>query len=143
ERYIRAARAAGCPKDQVDFLLRAGIVLQEQQLPIAAAARSCDHEGGPKQVCVGGNLGGGKSYALLALLVDDAIRFPGLSGLVLRKDKEAARDVVGNLLPQLLGGGGVKYKWAAGKLQFANGSVLRIGHFQTEHAFNYYLGQEY
>src|SRR5207237_7502334 len=67
-RFEAAVRAAGNPRDQVERLLRAGIVLQARQLVASAAARLCDAEGGPTEVAYGGARGGGKSHWAIAQL---------------------------------------------------------------------------
>jgi hypothetical protein len=40
--YLHHARQAGCPADQVENFIRAGIILQPRQLAASAAARLCD-----------------------------------------------------------------------------------------------------
>lgn len=59
ERYIAEAQRAGCPPDQITNFLRGGVVLQPKQLEASAAARLCDHPGGPTKVGFGGARGGG------------------------------------------------------------------------------------
>ena len=66
ERYLAAGREAGCPKEQMDNLVRAGVILQPRQLAASAAARLCDKPDGPTSVGYGGARGGGKSHWLLA-----------------------------------------------------------------------------
>ena len=62
ERYLAAGRAAGCPRDQMDNLVVAGVYLQPRQLAASAAARACDHADGPTAIGYGGARGGGKSH---------------------------------------------------------------------------------
>ena len=77
---------AGCPRDQVRYFLRAGVVLQSRQLAASAAARLCDQADGPTSIGYGGARGGGKSHWLLAQMgADDCQRVPGLKCLLLRK----------------------------------------------------------
>src|SRR5882672_3397907 len=85
-RYVKAAKVAGCPKDQLKNFLRAGVVLQPRQLAASAAARLCDRAEGPTAIGYGGARGGGKSHWLLAQMgADDCQRVPGLKCLLLRK----------------------------------------------------------
>ena len=143
ERYVRAARGAGCPPDQVRNFLRAGIVLQPRQLAFAAAARLCDHHGGPTEVALGGARGPGKSHALLCQLGDDGMRFPGLKALLLRKVGSSAREGFEGLLPKTIARLG-KYTPSQSIFRFHdNGSWLRLGHFQNETDIDKYLGLEY
>ena len=86
ERYLEAGRLAGCPRDQMANLARAGVFLQPRQLAACAAARLCDAQAGPTSIGYGGSRGGGKSHWLLAQMgCDDCQRVPGLKCLLLRK----------------------------------------------------------
>src|SRR5512138_1666048 len=86
ERIASAAAGAGCPPDQVENFLRAGLVLQEKQSLASATARLCDLPGGPEAVGFGGARGGGKTHWMVAQMgADDCQRFPGLKCLLLRK----------------------------------------------------------
>jgi hypothetical protein len=144
EHYSAAARAAGCPFDQMQNFVRAGIVLQPRQLAASAAARLCDLPNGPTAVGFGGARGGGKSYWLLAQMgADDSQRYPGLKCLLLRKvgksNLENFEDLRRRLFPLL------PHEFAASRatLTFANGSRIIAGHFQCEKDIDAYLGLEY
>src|SRR4051812_35559900 len=79
ELYAAQAMAAGCPKDQFQNFVRAGIVMQPQQLKASAAARLCDLPGGPTRIGYGGARAGGKSFwGLGQVVADDCTRYPGL-----------------------------------------------------------------
>src|SRR5688572_24706759 len=86
-RYFRAGHDAGCPLDQVQNFVRAGVVLQPQQLLASAAARRCDNPAsGLRAIGFGGARGGGKSHWPVAqMAADDCQRAPGLACLLLRK----------------------------------------------------------
>lgn len=143
ERYVRAAREAGCPADQLRNFLRAGIALQPQQLRFAAAARLCDHPDGPTEIGFGGARMGGKSHAMLAVVgADDCVRHPGLKALLLRKVGGSAREGFEALLPKTIGRLGT-YRSSEGLFRFTNGSAIRLGHFQNESDVDRYLGLEY
>jgi hypothetical protein len=64
--YAEAAKAAGCPMDQIRSFVTAELWLQERQLVASAAARLCDQPDGPTAIGYGGARGGGKSHWLLA-----------------------------------------------------------------------------
>jgi phage terminase large subunit len=142
--YIQAARAAGCPADQIANFIRAGVVLQPRQLVASAAARQCDTPGGPVEIAYGGARGGGKSHWGMAQVgADDCQRFPGLKVLVLRKVGKALKEGVGDLLRRIYTG--IAYQWVASTqtVAFPNGSRLVLGHFQKESDIDTYLGLEY
>ena len=40
ERYMAVGQAAGCPRNQMDNFIRAGVILQERQLAASAAAKA-------------------------------------------------------------------------------------------------------
>lgn len=144
ERYALAARDAGCPRDQFERFGAAGVVLQPRQLAFAAACRECDHPDGPTEVGYGGARGGGKSHVGLAqMAVDDAQRFPGYKGLVLRKVGRAAREAFEDLRLKLLRRVPHDYARQDGVIRFENGSRLYLGHFKDERDIDAYLGLEY
>lgn len=142
QRYIEAARDAGCPPDQIKNFLRAGIVLQPQQLKASAAARLCDQPDGPEEIGMGGARGGGKSFWSIAqMAADDAQRWPGSRFLFLRKVGKAARESFESLRQKALMG--LPHRYSEGVLRFPNGSVVVVGHFQNESDVDAYLGLEY
>jgi phage terminase large subunit len=143
-RFAADGLAAGCPADQIENFLQAGIVLQPRQLVASAAARACDAPDGPMAVGYGGARAGGKSYWLIAQMgVDDCQRVPGLKCLLLRKvgksNVENFQDFRQRVFTNL------KHEYAAhrGVLKFTNGSQIRTGHFQNEKDIDAYLGLEY
>src|SRR5574338_589030 len=86
EEFIQLCQCAGCPADQIQNFIDAGILLQPKQLAASAAARLCDNPDGPTAIGYGGARGGGKSHWLLSQIgADDCQRFPGLKCLLLRK----------------------------------------------------------
>lgn len=144
DRYITAAKDAGCPPEQIANFIRAGIVLQPRQLAASAAARSCDATGGPTEVGYGGARGGGKSHWGMAQVgADDCQRYPGLKVLVLRKVGKALREGVTDMLRRIFVG--LDYRWAPSEqtVYFDNGSRMLLGHFQKESDIDAYLGLEY
>ena len=110
ERYLAAGVAAGCPRDQMDRLVRASVYLQRRQLLASAAARLCDRPDGPTAIGYGGARGGGKSHWLLAQMgADDCQRLPGLKCLLLRKVGKANAEHFEDLSRRLFTG--LKHDW--------------------------------
>src|ERR1017187_5472908 len=65
EHYLATEREAAYPEEQMDYFVRAELVLQPRQLVAsAAAARLCDKLDGPTAIGYGGARGGGKSHWL-------------------------------------------------------------------------------
>src|SRR5262249_41417594 len=144
EDYIEQGLAAGCPPEQIENLVRAGVVLQPRQLAASAAARLCDQADGPTQVGYGGARGGGKSHLLLGPMGGhDGQRASGLRCLLLRKVGKANTEHFEDLRRRLFGG--LKHTFSAykGVLTFANGSQIIAGHYQSEKDIDNYLGLEY
>lgn len=144
ERYVQAARDAGCPRDQITNFLRAGIVLQPQQLKASAAARLCDQPDGPTKIGYGGARGGGKSHWGLAQVVaDDCTRFPGSKWLYLRKVGKSGKEAIHDLRRSVLHSIPHEYKVQESRIVLPNRSQVILGHFQNEKDVDNYLGLEY
>jgi phage terminase large subunit len=144
-RYAQAARAAGCPQDQLRNFIQAGIVLQPQQLAASAAARECDRPDGPTEVAYGGARGGGKSHwGIAQVLCDDCARVPELKWLYLRKVGKAGREAIQDLRREVLHSTPHDYRVQEGVLiRKDNGSRVVLGHFQSEKDIDNYLGLQY
>lgn len=141
---IRAAQAAGCPQDQLERFLRAGVVLQLKQFQASAIARQMDRVDGPTELGYGGARGGGKSHWVLAQMgADDCQRYPGLKCLLLRKVGKAQSEAFDDLRPKILGR--VPHEWVPSRstLFFPNGSRILLGNFKDEKDIDKYLGLEY
>ncbi len=144
ERYFEVGRSVGCPPDQMDRFVQAGVILQERQLAASAAARLCDRPDGPTAVGYGGARGGGKSHWLLAQMgADDCQRVPGLKCLLLRKVGKANMEHFEDLRRRLFTGLVHEFSAYRGVLTFGNGSRIIAGHFQAEKDIDAYLGLEY
>jgi phage terminase large subunit len=142
--FAEAVRAAGNPRDQVERLLRAGIVLSPRQLQASAAARLCDLPGGPTKVGYGGARGGGKSFWAISQMGEDCLRREGLRCLLLRKVGKANRENFERLRRDVLFGVKTSYTSGTALLTFRDtGSTIRCGHFQTPSDIDAYLGLEY
>jgi phage terminase large subunit len=143
--YFRAGHDAGCPPDQLQNFVQAGVVLQPQQLVASAAARRCDHPAsGLRAIGFGGARGGGKSHWLIAqMAADDCQRAPGLNCLLLRKVGKANLEHFEGLRQKLFWRLRHEYNTTRGIVTFANGSKIVTGHFQAEKDIDAYLGLEY
>lgn len=142
--YARAARAAGCPQDQIANFVRANVVLQTRQLAASAAARECDKPDGPTEVGYGGARGGGKSHwGISQVVADDCQRFPGLKFLYLRKVGKAGREAIQDLRRDVLHSTPHEYKQQEGLLVLSNGSRVVLGHYQNDRDIDNYLGLQY
>lgn len=136
--------AVGCPPDQLQRFMAAGLAMQAKQLEFAAAARECDLDGGPTAVMSGGGRGSSKSHAILAqIFADDCQRFPGLKVLLLRKIGKANQEQVQDYRTKLLAHIPHEYKQQAGELIFPNGSKVILGNFKDEKDIDRFMGQEY
>jgi phage terminase large subunit len=144
DHFAAAARLAGCPHDQMENFIRAGVVLQQKQLAASAAARLCDRPDGPTAVGFGGARGGGKSFWLLAQMgLDDCQRVAGLKCLLLRKVGKSNLENFEDLRRRLFRRLPHEFAVSRGLLTFANGSRIISGHFQCEKDIDAYLGLEY
>ena len=142
-RYLKMAKAAGCPPDQLANFRRMAYIPQPKQLLYHAAARSADLEGGPSQIGFGGARSPGKSHAAYAQNVDDCLREPDLKVLMLRKVGKALRESTEDLRGKLLRFIPHTYSKVSGKVTFKNGSQIILGHFRTEADIENYIGLEY
>lgn len=139
-----AGKKAGCPKEQIDNFLLAGIVLQPKQLEIAAKCREADKENGPKQILAGGGRGSGKTATILAqIFCDDCQRIKGLKVLALRKVGRANKEQIQDFRKKLLFNLPHTYREQAQTIEFANGSIVILGNFKDEKDIDKYLGLEY
>ena len=144
EKYLAAGQEAGCPRGQMDNLVRAGVILQPRQLVASSAARLCDRPGGPTALLMGWTRAGGKSFWMLAQAgADDCMRVPGLKVLVLRKIGKAGSESLSDLRQQVFAGSKHSFSAYRGIVTFPNGSRIIAGHFNKEADVDAYLGLEY
>ncbi len=143
-RAYAAGKAAGCPREQIDNFLLAGIILQPKQLQVAALCRLCDNPHGPKQILSGGGRGSGKSQGIIAqIFCDDCQRIKGLKVLMLRKVGRANKEQIQDFRKKLLSNLPHNYREQAQTIEFANGSIVILGNFKDEKDIDKYLGLEY
>lgn len=164
EKYVAAAKAAGCPPDQIRNFVRSRVLLQPKQLAASAAARLCDKrcaaceadyaanrdprkdcpDCGPRKVGYGGSRGSAKSHWAVAQVgCDDCQRFDGLKFLYLRKVGKSGREAIEDLRRSVLHSTQHRYLKQENRIVFPNDSGIRLGHYQTESDIDDYLGLEY
>lgn len=141
---MQTAKAAGCPKDQIENFLRAGYVPLPWQLEFHAACRQADVMGAANELGAGGARGPGKSHSMLAqIALDDCQRFPGLRALMLRKILKAGKQSFDDLRKKLMEYLPHTYNRSTGELIFPNGSSVILGHFKDDRSFEAQIGLEY
>lgn len=142
DRFIRAAKDAGLPKDSLTRFLSAGYVPQPKQLEFHAACRAADDANSPADIGYGGALGGGKTHCAFAqIAIDDCQRFPDLKVLFLRKVAKYAAESVEDLRRSVLKN--VEHDFKSGVIHFPNDSRIMIGSYQYEKDIDNYLSLEY
>jgi phage terminase large subunit len=144
DRFVSAAKAAGCPADQLRNFRRGNYAAQPKQLAFSAAARECDEPGGPVRIGLGGSRGTAKSHAALAQVgLDDCPRIPRLKFLFLRNIGKAARESFEDLVYKVLRHAPAQYVPSRSRLLFDNDSFIVLGGFHSESDIDKYLGIEY
>lgn len=144
ERFICAAKTAGCPRDQVDSFIKAGYIPQPKQLEFHAAASAADQQDQPNHIALGGARGPGKSHAILSQVsLYDCQRVPGLKCLFLRKVAKSATESFEDIIIRVCSGIEHNYVPTRGRLEFPNGSRILLGGFQNENDIGKYIGIEY
>ncbi len=141
-KYFTAAKAAGCPSDQIERYLKAGYVALPSLLLFHAAARAADKEDGPVLLGLGGTRGSAKTHAIMAqAAVDDCQREPNLKGLFLRRTQRAVGEQFQDLIAKVLMG--VTCQKNTEKIQYPNGSKIVIGGIDDPRDIDHYIGIEY
>ena len=145
ENYLRTAKQAGNPADQVRNFVDAGYVALPHMLPFHAAARQADETLGPFWIGLGGARGPGKSHAELAQVgLDDCQRFEGLKWLFLRKIQKSAGESLEDLVGRVLQSVPYEFSASAGRVDFPNtGSRIVVGGYKDEGDIDKYVGIEY
>lgn len=102
----------------------------------------------------GGARGGGKSWAVRVKAAAGALRYPGLSILILRRtypelEHTMIRPMLALLRSARRAGGGsageelARYTASNRTISFFNGSTIRFGHLNSEKSITEYQGQEF
>lgn len=95
-----------------------------------------------KYTCYGGARGGGKSWGMRTLLVLNALKYPGLNILLLRRTLPELRE--NHIVPmRAMLHGVAKYNATEKTFTFPNGSRIVAGYLAHEGDILQYQGQEY
>lgn len=145
EIFIKTAKEAGCPREQVEHFLTYSYVPFKWQLKFHAVAREADLSTGPTKIGGGGSRGGGKSTCIFAqVALDDCQRIPYLKCLFLRQTGKTAKESFEDLIQKvLLGKINYDYNRSNNVLTFKGGSKILLGGFDTERDIDKYIGIEY
>ena len=144
EEYVRQAKEAGMPRDQVEFFLTAGYIAVPSMLPFHAAARRIESEAEcPNEILTGGSRGGSKSHSSMMQIADDCHYLPGSHFLFLRKTQKVAKESVEQIIGRTLKY--IQHQWSPAnrKVSFQNGSSIILGGFNQEKDVDDYLSLEY
>lgn len=146
--YVRRARDAGLPAEQLIRFARFGYVPQPKQMQFHAFAREADSYElmpiGPPMITQGGARGGAKSHAALCqVALDDCQRVDGLKALYLRSVGKSARESFEDFIKKALPALWSYYVSSRLKLVFPNGSEIILGGFRTDADVDQYIGVEY
>lgn len=138
---VKAAEEAGLPRDQAEAFVKAGYIPLEGMLPFHAAARQADKYGGPEWIALGGKRGPGKSHTIMAQLLDDCTRTPGLKVLFLRRIQKSAKESMEDVIRKVWTY--TPHEMTDNGLKLENGSRIVIGGFKDNNDIDKYLGIEY
>ncbi|CAK0768394.1 phage terminase large subunit [Gammaproteobacteria bacterium] len=142
ERYLEAAKNAGCSPDQLRLFVSCGYVALPVMLPFHALARQIDQHNGVTEVLLDGTRGSAKSHAVIAqVCIDDCERAPGIKVLFLRQTERAASESFEDLIGRVLRN--KKHKANSERIMFPNKSRVVIGGYKDESDIDKYLGIEY
>lgn len=144
EKFVRIAKEAGLPKDQLVNFLKYKYIPLKWQLKFHSEARKADTNR-IRKIGVGGARGPGKSHGVFAqICLDDCQRIPRLKGLFLRQTGKSARESFEDLIESVLRRRiNYKYNIGNGMLTFANGSRVLLGGFENERDIDKYIGIQY
>lgn len=142
ERLVETAKAAGCPRIQIQNFVERGYISWPNILLFHAAAREADEPGGPDEIALGGSRGPGKSHAVMAqVALDDCQRVPGLKFLFLRKIMKTSAESLEDLTARVLVY--TPHELSRTGVHFANGSRIVIGGYKDAKDIEKYIGIEY
>lgn len=143
QKCINLAQEVGCPRDQVERLIKSAYIPLPWQWEFHAMAREADKPDGPVDIGTGGARGPGKSHAVLSqVALDDCQRVPKLKGLFLRQTGVSAKESFDDLVDKVVSGH-VPFEKVNGILKFQNGSKIILGGFKDEKDIDKYIGIEY
>ena len=91
----------------------------------------------------GGARGGGKSHAVRVKSVSGALTYPGITILIVRRTYPDLENSIISPLVKMIPPGLATYNSQMHTVFFANGSIIKFGHYQGTGSASEYQGQEY
>ena len=91
----------------------------------------------------GGARGGGKSHAVRVKSVSGALTYPGITILIVRRTYPDLENSIISPLVKMIPPGLGTYNSQMHTVFFANGSIIKFGHYQGTGSASEYQGQEY
>ena len=135
--YIEYLVQGGLPDDMIQFFLRAQYVPNQSQLAFHRATLECKPNG-VQEILMEGNKGGGKSHAELMQAAYDCMTHDGIICLFMRKQKGSAREHMQELATAYKH---LPHKIDKNQITFPNGSVIKVGGYNTSGDILKYNGQ--
>ena len=137
EWYIEHMLSKGMSAEQIEFFLKANYIPNESQIEFHAACNLCD-DGLVTEILFEGPKGGGKTHACFMELVFRCNKHAMLKGLYIRKTKQSAKEIMGDISIKSLRN--VPHSLQQNRIIFPNGSYIRVGGYNTSNDLMNYHG---
>ena len=135
--YIAYLVQGGLPDDMIQFFLQAQYVPNKSQLEFHRATLDCA-PGKVQEILCEGPKGGGKSHGQLMQAAYDCMTHDGIICLFMRKQKGSAREHMQELATAYKH---IPHKMDKNQITFPNGSVIKVGGYNTSGDILKYNGQ--
>lgn len=135
--YVEYLVQGGLSDDQINFFLKAQYVPNASQLAFHRATLECG-PGKVQEILLEGPKGGGKSHAELMQAAFDCLMYDGLVCMFLRKQKGNAREHMAELSTAFKY---IPHTLEKNQITFPNGSVIKVGGYNTSGDILKYNGQ--
>ena len=137
--YIEYLVRGGLPDSMIQFFLKAQYVPNQSQLAFHRATLECG-PGKVQEILMEGPKGGGKSFCELMQAAYDCTMHDGLICMFLRKQKGNAREHMQELARAFKY---IPHTMERTQILFPNGSVIKVGGYNTSGDILKYNGQNY
>lgn len=131
---------SGLTDEQIEYFIDINYIPNRSQKIFHAAANEVENNL-CKYVLLEGNRGGGKSYCEIIQAALDCKKHKGLWVLYLRKVKQSTKEMLQQLSSTALRN--IPHKCEQKEIKFPNGSLIRMGGFNSSHDVLQYLGINY
>lgn len=135
--YIAYLVQAGLPDDMIQFFLQAQYVPNKGQLAFHKATLECG-PGKVQEILMEGPKGGGKSHGELMQAAYDCLKHAGIICMFFRKQKSSASEHLTELATALKH---IPHTLGKKEVSFPNGSIIKIGGYNTSGDIIKYNGQ--